>query len=397
MKIGWALRCNNSHCLTGAASESLGIRGILCLRGVRSVCHPGWLLWVLLISCHSKGESVREKIAEGLTYYRLEESTPNVVHVLEVDLSTPRLHVRPAKAGNRLRATQTLSEIVSHGDSVLAAINGDFFSQEGIPSGAMAVDGQVVKHASPGWWTFGLTKNGDAFFDTLDGSGRVTLPDRTVIELSGVNRPRGDDEWIWYNSFFGPSTGTNVYGVEVIVRPVPQRAGDHEFFEVIQIDTSIGDHPLNDSTCVLSFHTPAKKSPASRFAVGMKIRLQMTPYSDAAFAIGGFPLLVEKGRKKVHPQEPTSFYQDRYARTAVGYNKHWRKLLLVCVDGGQPNYSLGMSLDELAGLMVRLGAEEAVNLDGGGSTTMIVRRRLINRPSTGLERPISNAIVVTAQ
>ena len=72
------------------------------------------------------------------------------------------------------------------------------------------------------------------------------------------------------------------------------------------------------------------------------------------------------------------------------------RLLLVTVDGRAPGHSVGASFEESAGIMRALGAADAVNLDGGGSTAMTVGRALVTRPSdpTG-ERPIADALVLT--
>jgi exopolysaccharide biosynthesis protein len=69
---------------------------------------------------------------------------------------------------------------------------------------------------------------------------------------------------------------------------------------------------------------------------------------------------------------------------------------MVTVDGRQPNVSVGMSLNELAEMLLEFGAVEAMNLDGGGSTAMFVKDKVVNQTSdkTG-ERPVSDAILVT--
>ena len=92
-----------------------------------------------------------------------------------------------------------------------------------------------------------------------------------------------------------------------------------------------------------------------------------------------------------------SFATDRHPRTAIGVLADGRALLLV-VDGRQPALSVGMSLEELAQLLVEFGAVDAINLDGGGSTTMVVDKAIVNRPSdaTG-ERPVSDAIIVRSR
>ncbi len=83
----------------------------------------------------------------------------------------------------------------------------------------------------------------------------------------------------------------------------------------------------------------------------------------------------------------------RAPRTAAGITEDGR-LLLVTVNGRQPGLSTGMTLEELAGLMLELGARDAVNLDGGGSTTMVIRGRVFNFPSDGAERPVTGALVI---
>ena len=85
----------------------------------------------------------------------------------------------------------------------------------------------------------------------------------------------------------------------------------------------------------------------------------------------------------------------QHPRTAVGFNQDSTKLLLVTVDGRQPGHSIGMSLSELANFMLRLGCFQAINLDGGGSTTMLVGTRVVNRPSDASgERAVANALLV---
>jgi len=86
-------------------------------------------------------------------------------------------------------------------------------------------------------------------------------------------------------------------------------------------------------------------------------------------------------------------------RTAIGYSKNGRICILVVVDGRQPFYSEGITLDELAHLMISLGAQYAMNLDGGGSSTMVVagkdgQARVLNSPIDnyipGRERPVAD-------
>ena len=81
-------------------------------------------------------------------------------------------------------------------------------------------------------------------------------------------------------------------------------------------------------------------------------------------------------------------------RTALGYNAD--KLFLVVADGRQPKYSTGLTLHELASILIELGATEAINLDGGSSSTFVVNDTVVNKPSGQQERDVLNAVFITA-
>ena len=112
--------------------------------------------------------------------------------------------------------------------------------------------------------------------------------------------------------------------------------------------------------------------------------------------IGGNPTLIEHGRVQHQSiNDGSSFANGVHPRTAIAYNARAGKLFLVTVDGRQRRYSVGMSLGRLTRfLRKRLGATEALNLDGGGSTTMVVRGQVRGRPSDGTERAVSSALVI---
>jgi len=113
--------------------------------------------------------------------------------------------------------------------------------------------------------------------------------------------------------------------------------------------------------------------------------------------VGGFPVLLARGGRvgDLLVTENPSFAAARHPRTAVGFDPVRRLLWLVGVDGRQPGYSDGMTLPELAGLFEALGVTEAVNLDGGGSTVMVLEGIPVSRPSDAEgERPVVNALAV---
>jgi hypothetical protein len=131
-----------------------------------------------------------------------------------------------------------------------------------------------------------------------------------------------------------------------------------------------------------------------------------TPGAGTPTAVlGPGPRLLRAGRVAVSatvegfkpPQAPgffRSFVAGRNPRTLAGVRPDGT-LLLVTVDGGRPGWSAGMTLTEAARLMRSLGATDALNLDGGGSSTMVVRGEVVNRPSDRVgERPVGNGLFV---
>jgi len=123
-------------------------------------------------------------------------------------------------------------------------------------------------------------------------------------------------------------------------------------------------------------------------------------WARAGNAVGGAGLLMLDGRDLTEwgdEQLSTGFDTTRHPRTMIGVDAQ-NAIWLVTVDGRQPALSLGMSFTELQGLSHRLGLRSSLNLDGGGSTTIVVRGTIVNHPSdaTG-PRPVSDAILVFAR
>lgn len=119
---------------------------------------------------------------------------------------------------------------------------------------------------------------------------------------------------------------------------------------------------------------------------------------DAATeAVGGFPDLIDRGERvgDLEVGDRPAFAAVRHPRTAVGYDSRSGTVWLVVVDGRQPSHSNGMTLPELASLFEALGADEAINFDGGGSTALVVGSVAVNRPSEPSgERPVANGLAL---
>jgi putative cell wall-binding protein len=127
---------------------------------------------------------------------------------------------------------------------------------------------------------------------------------------------------------------------------------------------------------------------------GQVVSVSWTPgWADVLDTLGGHPTLLEGGAVRSDNVSGTDAFSLRNPRTAIGYRPDGT-VLIVTVDGRGADGSVGMSLRELASLFLRLGASDALNLDGGGSTTMVVGGEVQNSPSDGPERPVSSALLI---
>jgi hypothetical protein len=124
----------------------------------------------------------------------------------------------------------------------------------------------------------------------------------------------------------------------------------------------------------------------------------LSPVGDGRTeVVGGYPALLEGGEwvGDLLQRDRPSFSAERHPRTAVGYDDRSNRLWIVVADGRREGVSEGLSLPELASLLQALGARLALNLDGGGSSVMVIRGEAVNRPSDFQgPRPVVNALVL---
>jgi exopolysaccharide biosynthesis protein len=131
------------------------------------------------------------------------------------------------------------------------------------------------------------------------------------------------------------------------------------------------------------------------------IAIGKEPPREAKQAIAGHDTLVHGGKNVAPVSQRPGFVKGPHPRTAVGIKDHGNTLILVVVDGRKKGAATGMSLAELAEVFVAQRAEEAINLDGGGSSVLAIRDPkthqmvILNHPSDGRERPVANTLGIS--
>jgi len=300
------------------------------------------------------------------------------VHIIEVD---PNLYdIRPIKAlDNGIGRESVLSINERYG--ALASINGGFFSMggsfDGKAAGVLKIDDWYAIGKKPrgaiGW----SSKNQNPIMDRLLVDMKV-LYDSNAILPDGLNCMRKQGEMILYTPCFHKTTLSKQDGREIIVKDglvaSIVKKGSSKIPEngfVLSIQES---HPLIDHFQV---GTPITIDPQINPLMGLTLAKD---WDDLDYIIGGAPLLIHDGEKITDfekEQTLSTFLSNRHARTAVGIlpNGNW---IFVIVD--KLGLFDGMTVLELTDFMMQLGCIKALNLDGGGSSTMVYENVIKNFP-----------------
>ena len=253
----------------------------------------------------------------------------------------------------------------------------------------------------------GITKDRKVVFDNPRLDAALTLANGTSRRIDGINRPREANQVVIYTDTFGPSTTNKYKGTDVIctTSDLPLRAGKPMKLKVTEVRDDAADLPIPKGGVVVSAGGPAAYFLKENLKPGDELTVRCDVTSDSGVdwtlvtqAVGGGPWLVKNGAAFVDADVEgfaPAFSTTTHPRTAVGVTAD-NKLLLVTRDGRQV-ISQGTSLKDLAATMIRLGAVNAINLDGGGSSEISIKGLVVNSPSDGIERPIANALIVTAE
>ncbi len=350
-----------------------------------------------------------QTIAPGLEHGQVtrgqaskDESTgPWLINALRVDLSLATIRiVRALDAGLGLETTSSLA--ARHGAA--AAINGGYFrttgTYRGESIGMVLLGGRLISEPYNDRAEIGLLEDGkrtEVLFGHLGYESEISLGSQKH-KVHGVNRPVGANEIIVFTPEFHRTTLTKPDGIEVVVRRN----------RIVSISDLAGSSEIPTDGFVISAVGESrewiKRNARRNSAAKVQWRLKSlhsqgedAKWSKAQNILGAGPQLIKAGKIEITDQREkmiAGFATTRHPRTAFA-RLDSGKLLLITVDGRQPGVSVGMSLQELAELLLEYGARDAINLDGGGSTTMVLQDKIVNRPSDQAgERPVSDAILV---
>lgn len=335
----------------------------------------------------------KETVAAGITYRKIiidKGGKKQAIYELEFDLAKSEFELESVFGQDCMYKKETVSSMARRKNAI-AAVNGAFFSKTGAPLGMLVHQGKIVKEPILGRTVFGVTNDNEFFFDNPRFDARFfyqkSPADKvSYIELDGINRAAHDDEVIIFTSEYGNKTRTT----------------SKNSLEIVVVDEKVTAIGVKNSVIppegYVIYASGIMASELERVAIGniAYMELYVNPvWEKAKFAVGGGPRLLSAGKVTVEAKAEkfkSDVVSGRAPRTAVGITAD-KKIIMVCVDGRQKN-SAGMTLKELANYMKKTGAVDAMNLDGGGSTTFFLMGKVLNSPSDGRERPVSQALVI---
>jgi exopolysaccharide biosynthesis protein len=276
--------------------------------------------------------------------------------------------------------------------NAIATINASYFGSNGTLYGNTKIDGMTAGTTYFIRSAMGINKDGSTIFARQIYRGVLQFNGEEVL-VNGVDCERNPDTVIVYNGWQGETTGTNNYGIELVVQKG----------KVVNIFQGAGNNFIPPKGFVVSAHGAA----AAKFAdvqVGDAMIFdedyinveQGDDFNAAIHIIGAGPTLIKHGEVYVTAdaeQFPPDIRVGRAPRSAVGITQYGDYIFAV-VDGRQA-HSKGCTLTEWARILKdNFGAVEAINLDGGGSSELFFKGSLVNKPSDGQERPVGNALTI---
>ena len=312
----------------------------------------------------------------------------NGVMAFAVIAAHENYRLQPVLAWERIQGRATLSQMTRYYDDI-AMINASYFEPNGNIIGVLKMGNKFVSTGETRS-AIGIKPDGSVVFGKVGYYGVVNI-NGNEYQINGVNTARPKDSLVIYNNLFGASTTTNQYGVEIVVQNNT----------VVEIARGKGNNLIPYNGYVISVQGKADELMTS-VHVGDYVTLQESildesgNFFDAVDIVGVGPRLVYNGQVYVTADEehfPADIRVGRAPRSAVGVTKYGDYIFAV-VDGRQA-HSRGCTLQEWADILINeFGAVEAINLDGGGSSELIVKDKVVNAPSDGKERPVGNALMI---
>ncbi|MEI6740945.1 MAG: phosphodiester glycosidase family protein [Gemmatimonadaceae bacterium] len=342
-------------------------------------------------------------IAPGVRWHHLVRiGAPGLmrIEVLDVDLAaciTPQALKGAPTAVGRTTTSRFLANLPA-ADRGIATINADFFSftPDGVPVNLLVADGRLISGPveRP---VFAMDSAGRPYIGRFSAAGAIVNPRGVRVPIGSWNRPSARLVGL-VDAAWGQTLDTIARPGALQLIPVSGGTATAKRYRIATLPSYHSGLARGDTLMLI-------QSDRASLLVGDTVRVEpsLAPFLPTQ-AVGGFPLLVaDSAYSATLDKDGAVSFRDRNPRSAIGVGAKGRRLLLAVIDGRQPRYSIGMTTRETAQLLRDLGAREAMNLDGGGSSALAVRDpatgavRVLNKPSDPVERPVADVLALTGR
>jgi phosphodiester glycosidase len=354
----------------------------------------------------------RKTIRPGVEYIYRETADPIKLYIVALDLNNPAISFKTCLGKDTVVGIEQTSSMAKR-NNALVAINGDYWTNHGIPLGLTMVDGDIViapKHRA----TFAVNKSGipavDIFTAQWSWETEVFAPDGTLKWIQLLNSDCHQDNISMYSEYYGKESNGNEF--------------DHVTELVLDSKLILQeirrDQPgviVPSKGYILTGRGSAADWLAEKFEVGQKVLIKIKTTKslrEIDQAISAGPIILKEGQLVQDPvklfPEGEEFelkwkrkhYLHRHPRSAIGVSKDKKKVVFLAVDGCQKDSSIGIYQRQIAQLLLEFDCYDGMDLDGGGSTTLVIEGNVMNRPSDkskadgtgGRERYVCNSLLV---
>ncbi len=324
------------------------------------------------------------EVDKGIKHIRMIKyynGKPVRINVVEISKGVnENLAVEPAIASSTLAARSKISKIAGR-ERAIVAINGGYFKpQTGVPLGTLMINGKVYTGPIYDRVAMGIFDNGyDMARVQLRAQVRTNIGE---LKIDNVNQPRmlAVHTLVYTPEWGEVSPPSPKYGTQLVI----------ENGKLVKMGVEQNRIPKNGFVIVGPEKQLSTIAGARRFELSVKINPE---WNGVQHIVSGGPYLVKNGEVFVDmTEQKLTSIGGRNPRTAIGYTKD-NNLIMLTADGRE-GASIGLTLNELAKLMKDLGCVNAMNLDGGGSTVMMIKGQVVNRPAVQGGIPLSHTLMV---
>lgn len=321
------------------------------------------------------------------------------VNIIKADLSDKDIDLTFLKDENNIKTlynTKTLTDKMN----ATAGINGDFYAKSSTSNEASSIgveikDGELLSGYALSSTQMGVgarLNDGSFYFDYIDTLTTIIAPNGEGDVIKAYNKFDSLSGIVMYDRNWGAlSIGSTGNLEEMVVEDGIVTAINHD----------VGQIEIPENGYVLAYLKDLNSFIPDNFKVGDEVKIDrvINPdiEGDIDFALGGGTILVTEGQKA----KITHTAGVREPRSAWGVDKEERYAYLVTVDG-RSNKSVGVTLDEFSDILIDIGLYNAINLDGGGSSTLVAKKQgedntsVINTPSDSHLRGVINGVGITS-